>query len=128
LTSAKKKILVVEDNTETQLIIKVNLRDSYNIEIADNAKSALELLKENEFDLVLLDVNLGNDLNGREVLDNIRGELNFHDLPVIIITAYDLKEDEKNLLIKSSCDYLEKPLDKNVLLESIDNCLQSSKD
>lgn len=127
VTTTKKKILVVEDNTETQLIIKVNLRDVYDVEITDNADDAISLIKNNDFDLVLLDINLGNGKDGRDVLNMINEELKYSNLPVIIITAYDIKEEEKDLLMKLSCDYLEKPLDKKVLLNSIGSCLGSAK-
>ncbi len=125
MTSKKNKILVVEDNTETQLIIKVNLRNIYDVEITDNIDDAISLIKNNNFDLVLLDINLGNGKDGRDVLNMIKEEPDYSNLPVIIITAYDIDEDEKDLLMKLSCDYLEKPLDKKVLLNSIGNCLSS---
>jgi DNA-binding response OmpR family regulator len=127
VTSKKNKILVVEDNTETQLIIKVNLRDIYDVEITDNIDDAISVIKNNNFDLVLLDINLGNGKDGRDVLNMIKKEPDYSNLPVIIITAYDIDEDEKVLLMKLSCDYLEKPLDKKVLLNSIGNCLSSDK-
>ena len=127
MTSKKNKILVVEDNTETQLIIKVNLRDVYDVEITDNIDDAISLIKNNNFDLVLLDINLGNSDDGRDVLNMIKKEPDYSNLPVIIITAYDIDDDEKDLLMKLTCDYLEKPLDKKVLLNSIGSCLNSAK-
>ncbi len=127
MTSKKNKILVVEDNTETQLIIKVNLRDVYDVEITDNIDDAISLIKNNNFDLVLLDINLGNSDDGSDVLNMIKKEPDYSNLPVIIITAYDIDDDEKDLLMKLSCDYLEKPLDKKVLLNSIGSCLSSAK-
>ncbi len=127
MTSKKNKILVVEDNTETQLIIKVNLRDIYDVEITDNIDDAISLINNNNFDLVLLDINLGNSDDGRDVLNMIKKEPDYSNLPVIIITAYDIDDDEKELLMKLSCDYLEKPLDKKVLLNSIGSCLSSAK-
>jgi DNA-binding response OmpR family regulator len=127
VTSKKNKILVVEDNTETQLIIKVNLRDIYDVEITDNIDDAISLINNNNFDLVLLDINLGNSDDGRDVLNMIKKEPDYSNLPVIIITAYDIDDDEKELLMKLSCDYLEKPLDKKVLLNSIGSCLSSAK-
>jgi DNA-binding response OmpR family regulator len=127
VTSKKNKILVVEDNTETQLIIKVNLRDIYDVEITDNIDDAISLIKNNNFDLVLLDINLGNSDDGRDVLNMMKNEKDYSNLPVIIITAYDIDDDEKDLLMKLSSDYLEKPLDKKVLLNSIGSCLSSAK-
>ena len=126
MTSKKNKILVVEDNTETQLIIKINLRNIYDVELTDNADDAISLIKNNNFDLILLDINLGNG-NGRDVLNMMKEEVEYSNLPVIIITAYDIKKEEKDLLMNLSCDFLEKPLDKAVLLNSISSCLNSTK-
>ena len=117
---------MVEDNTETQLIIKINLRN-IDVELTDNANDAIKLIKSNNFDLVLLDINLGNSDDGRDVLDLMKKDVEYSNLPVIIITAYDIKKEEKDLLMNLSCDYLEKPLDKEVLLNSISNCLSSAK-
>jgi len=125
--SEKKKILVVEDNTETQLIIKVNIRDLYDVEVTDNAEDALSLINANNFNLVLLDINLGGEQDGKSMLNKLRGGMNRSDLPVIIITAYDLPEEDKIYLKKLSCDYLEKPLDKNVLIKSIGKCFKAVK-
>jgi DNA-binding response OmpR family regulator len=127
VTSKKNKILVVEDNTETQLIIKIILRDVYDVELTDNADDAITLIKNNDFNLVLLDINLGNSDDGRDVLNMMKKEVEYSNLPVIIITAYDITKDEKDLLMNLSCDFLEKPLDKKVLLDSIDSCLNSTK-
>lgn len=121
----KKKILIVEDNTETQLIIKVSIRDLYDVVVVSSAEEALDSIKKNDFNLVLLDINLGGQMDGRIVLEKIRGELNLPNMPVIIITAYDLPETDKNFLMSLTCDYLEKPISKDVLVSTIGKCLRS---
>ena len=120
----RKKLLIVEDNSETQLIIKVILRDFYDFQITDNADGAIELIKNNSFDLILLDINLAGEKGGKDVLQKIRGELNLSNLPVIIITAYDLSGSERNHLESLSNDYIEKPIVKTRLLTAIKNCLR----
>lgn len=120
----KKKILIVEDNTETQLIIKVSIRDLYEVVVVSSAEEALNSIKNNDFNLVLLDINLGGQMDGRIVLEKIRGELNLPNMPVIIITAYDLPETDKNFLMSLTCDYLEKPINKDVLVNTISKCLR----
>jgi CheY-like chemotaxis protein len=124
LFKEKKKILVVEDNSETQLIIKVNLREHYDVQIRDNAVEAISLVNNNNFDLVLLDINLRGEFDGKEVLKKLKENISLHKIPVIIITAYDLAEEERNYLEKVCCDYIEKPLDKDKLLKSIRKCIR----
>ena len=100
------------------------MREFYNVEIVDNAAGAIELIKNNDFSLVILDINLAGEKDGKYVLQKIRGELNLTDLPVIIITAYDLPGNERSILENLSNDYIEKPIEKTRLLTSISNCLR----
>lgn len=127
MINEKKKILVVEDNSETQLIIKVNLRELYDIELRDNAVEAISLVHNNKFDLVLLDINLRGEFDGREVLKKLKENNELSKIPVIIITAYDLPEEERNYLEKVCCDYIEKPLEKEKLLKSVHKCIRNAK-
>jgi len=122
--SEKKRILIVEDNTETQLIIKVSIRDIYDSIVVSSGEDAITALKDNDFNLVLLDINLGGKIDGRVVLEKIRGELNKPNLPVIIITAYDLPDKDKSFLMSITCEYLEKPISKDVLVSTINKCLR----
>lgn len=115
----KKKILVIEDNIESQLIYKVYLRSIYSVEFADTGESGLELLKANKYNLLLLDINLPGQLNGEDVLKIIRNNLKIPDFPVIVITAYALKGDKEKFLQQGANNYLAKPVDKKVLLDEI---------
>ncbi len=123
----KNRILVVEDNSETQLIIKVNLKEFFDLDIRDNAVASISLLRNNKFDLVLLDINLRGEFDGKYVLNEILADDSLSDIPVIIITAYDLPDEEREYLERVCCDYIEKPLGKDKLLKSIQKCLRVAK-
>ncbi len=114
----KKKILIIEDNIETQLIFKVYLRDMYSVEIADNAEAGIEKLSKNRYELLLLDINLPGKLSGEDVLKAARGELQLNDLPIVVVTAYALKGDKEKFLGQGANDYLSKPVEKQTLLET----------
>ncbi len=113
------KILLVEDNKETQLLIKVMLREFYKIDLAASIENSLNLLEENDYQLVLLDINLAGSKDGIKILQNIRGKNKTKYLPVIIVTAYDFLEDEKKYLIENSSDFITKPFGKESLLNSV---------
>lgn len=121
----KKRVLVVEDNNETQLIIKVALRNDYDLDIVDSAESAISLLKINSYDLALLDINLNGDGDGKLILKSIRNELNNKTLPVIMTTAYDLSEEDKTFIEANSNGFIAKPFDKKIILNSIKNILRN---
>ena len=115
----KKKIIIIEDNIESQLIYKVYLRTNYTVEFADTGERGLELIKENEYDLLLLDINLPGELNGEDVLQIIRNDLKITKFPVIVITAYALKGDKEKFLQMGANNYLSKPVEKHFLLKEI---------
>jgi CheY-like chemotaxis protein len=121
-----KKILVVEDNLETQLIIKVTLRDNYNIELTNNSNKAISLLKDKLFDLVLLDVNLNGEGNGKDILTFLRENYDRKQLPVIVMTAYDLEENDKNFFDENANEFISKPIDKNLICSKIEKLLNHS--
>jgi DNA-binding response OmpR family regulator len=119
----RNKILVVEDNRETQLIIKAVLRNDFDLEIVPSADAARNALSRDKIDLVLLDLNLSGEGNGKSILMEIRGGSKTKDLPVIVTTAYDLNEEDKKFFEENANTFLLKPLDKKILLESINALL-----
>ncbi|MBZ0200329.1 MAG: response regulator [Ignavibacteriaceae bacterium] len=115
----KKKILIIEDNFETQLIFKIYLREIYDIKISDNATDGLEEIKNNNFDLLILDVNLPGKLDGNDVLRIVKKELKV-DLRVIVVTAFAMKGDMEKFLAQGADDYIAKPVEKAYLMKRID--------
>ena len=86
----KKTILVVDDEQEFLDIIKMRLEaNNYDVIAATDGKEALDKIKNNKVDAVLLDILLPG-MNGLEVLKKIRQENN--SLPVFIITAFSSDE------------------------------------
>lgn len=123
MQGARAKLLVVEDNKETQLIIKVALREKYDLLTVGNVDDALTSLSNNEFDLILLDLNLGGSEEGRIVLSEIRDKRQNHKLPVLIVTAYDLQPESEKFYREKSNGIITKPFDKKTLLETVDKIL-----
>ena len=117
------KLLVVEDNRETQHLIKVALRDDFDVRITDSADAAMLLLSENNFGLVLLDLNLNSQGNGKSILKNIREEMHNSELTVVITTAYDLSSEDKKYFEENANGFVQKPFDKKILLSSIKQAL-----
>lgn len=118
--SVRKKILIIEDNIETQLMFKVYLRKFYEVDTAVTAEEGLEKIKVQKYDLLLLDINLPGEKDGNDVLSEVRNELKMKDFPVIIVTAFALKGDKERFLENGANDYLSKPVQKTTLLNKIE--------
>ncbi len=124
VSSAICKILLIEDNKETQLLIKVILREFYTIDIVSDYDNSIKSLIENEYGLVILDINLMGNKEGIKILEYLKANQKLMKLPVIIITAYEFSDDEKQYLFENSDLYISKPFDRDLLLKSVNKmCL-----
>lgn len=102
------KILVVEDSMPNQELLRIHLESlGCSCEFASNGKEAIELLRENDYDICFMDLQMPV-LNGIEATKAIRSELR-NRLPIIALTAAEV-EDEKDKCLESGMnDYLSKP-------------------
>ncbi|MBA7604266.1 Response regulator MprA [subsurface metagenome] len=108
-----KKVLIVDDDPNIRLIFKETLKmDGYNVVTASTGIKALELMLEDNFNLLILDIKMP-DIHGLEVLSLIRESGN--NIPIIICTAFEGMKDD--FVIKSSniFEYLVKPVDLKIL-------------
>jgi diguanylate cyclase (GGDEF)-like protein/PAS domain S-box-containing protein len=112
-------ILVVDDNELNRDALSCLLRlQQHEVEVAGDGESALALIQERNFDLVLLDVEMPG-LSGLEVLARIRATRNHTDLPVIMVTARTHGPDIVEAFSSGANDYLTKPIDCPVALARI---------
>lgn len=116
----RHKILVVDDELGPRESIRMILLDRYNIVTAENGKRALELLKNEEFDLVILDIRMP-DINGIDLLSEIKSR--FPDTEVVMITAYASLNTATNALRYGALDYLMKPFDRASVLDVVEKGL-----
>ena len=113
------KVLVAEDNTNNQLLIRIILEKfGLNVQIVENGKLALEKVKEEIFDLIFLDINMPV-MDGIEAIKHIRlyeDMINKHT-PVVALTANSIKGDREKYLEKGMDNYLSKPINNDELLK-----------
>ena len=111
----KLPVLLVEDDTITQEVIKLFLHDRFIIDLAVNAEEALKKVIENEYLAVLMDINLGRGLNGVHVTKEIRRLPGKNRIPIVAQTAFAMKGDKEEFF-SAGCDYyLAKPFSKEEL-------------
>jgi CheY-like chemotaxis protein len=112
-------LLVTDDNEMNREMFSRRLqRQGYRVTTATTGAEALEFLRKQPFDLVLLDVMMP-EINGMEVLGIIRSSYSLLDLPVIMVTAKDQSEDVVAALQMGANDYVTKPLNFPVVLARI---------
>lgn len=124
------KVLVVEDNVMNQLIIKRILKSSKLVEItvASNGKKALEVLKKETFDIILMDLQMPI-MDGYEAASVIRNSsisTISKDIPIIAVTADTTEFARDKVFNIGMNDYITKPINKALLLNKIESYRKTS--
>jgi PAS domain S-box-containing protein len=124
------RILLVEDNTINQILAERLVRKrGHNIVVTNNGREALAALESERFDLILMDVQMP-EMSGLEVTAAIRrkekdtGE----HIPIIATTASVMKEDRERCIEAGMDAYISKPIEREVLFETIDMLTGYSKE
>jgi len=112
-------VLVVDDYPENCRLLYFYLRGAYNVLTAFSAEEALDLLDEQQVDLVVMDINLKDGMNGIEATERIRQRPGLERLPVLAISAYAYPDDRARFLAAGFDDYIPKPIFKDRMLRKV---------
>lgn len=126
--SKVETILIVDDMRMNRKILRGMFESEYNILEAADGKEALELAKENssQIDLILLDVIMPV-MDGREFLQRKQEDLSISNIPVVVITSDDSRQQQINALSMGANDYIVKPFIPEVVIRRVCNVLESQK-
>lgn len=123
----KNKILIVEDEKDILELLKYNLeKEGYRALCADNGGKALDLIKKDMPDLIILDLMLPG-LNGLEICNILRKDEETVNLPIVILTAKNTESDIIKGLELGADDYITKPFSPKVLIARIKAVLRRKK-
>lgn len=116
-TTVKGKVLLAEDNTDNQRLISMYLNKlGADVVIANNGKEAVELTGKDEFDLILMDMQMPI-MNGIDATVRLR-EMNYKK-PIVALTANAMKEDVKACYNAGCNDFIQKPISQQKFMEGI---------
>jgi two-component system sensor histidine kinase/response regulator len=123
----KSTILIVDDNVDNLKVLGMILQQNgYDIAVAKNGNSALELVKNIKIDLILLDIMMPG-MDGFELCRQIKSINFIKDIPVIFLTAKTESEDVINAFKIGAVDYITKPFQKDELLARIHTHIELEK-
>lgn len=119
----KPRILAVEDNSETQLLLEHLLKSSFDVQVVEGVDEALEVVDENRFDALLLDINLSEERTGTDLLHLLREQDHMSGVPAIALTAYAMPGDREDFLESGFNQYVSKPFTRSDLTSALDEIL-----
>lgn len=119
------KILIVDDERSIRNTLKDILEvESYQVDVVESGIEALELIKENNYDVVFSDIKMPQ-MDGVELLQKIK--VNNPETPIIMISGHGTIETAVDCIKKGAYDFIEKPIDLNRLLIVVRNALDRTK-
>jgi len=122
-----KNILVVDDELEVlEATKKILLKNQYAVMTASGGKQAVALAKANRPDLILLDIMMP-DMDGRDVLVELKKDPVTMDIPIIFVTARDEQFQRDYGLGLGAHEYISKPCDAVFLLSQVAGILNKSR-
>jgi serine phosphatase RsbU (regulator of sigma subunit)/FixJ family two-component response regulator len=120
-------LLIVDDNSVNRIVLSRYISKlGYQATLAENGRQALEKLQTEPFDLVLLDVQMP-EMNGYQVLEQLKADTHLRDIPVIMISAVDELESVVKCIELGAQDYLPKQFDPVLLNARISACLEKKR-
>jgi Response regulators consisting of a CheY-like receiver domain and a winged-helix DNA-binding domain len=119
----KPRILAVEDNSETQLLLEHLLKKSFEVEVVPGVDEALDAVTDQTYDALLLDINLSEERTGTDLLHLLRERDHMTDVPAIALTAYAMPGDREDFLEAGFDQYVSKPFTRADLTGAIEKTL-----
>lgn len=120
-------VLVVDDTaTNRDMLARRLKREGHATVAVENGRQALEIIKTQPFDVVLLDIKMP-EMNGYQVLQQIKADPDVQDLPVIMISALDELDSVVRCITLGAADYLLKPFNPVLLSARVGACLEQKR-
>jgi PAS domain S-box-containing protein len=112
--------LYIEDQIDSQILFKVQMKGLKNIKYAVSFEDALPLLDTETFDFIVMDINLQGEYNGLDALKIIHKMPGFEGIPIIAVTAYVLPGDRAKFIATGFNDFISKPIFREKMVESLE--------
>ena len=127
MSDSRASVLVVDDDAINRMMLRRSLeQEGHAVSVAEDGRAALDLLRRERFDIVLLDV-LMPEMDGFELLELLQGDERLRQVLVIMISALEDMESVVRSLEMGAEDYLPKPFDPVLLRARINGCLAKKR-
>jgi len=115
-----RPILIAEDSAVTRAFLVSSLEELEEFEIveASTGFEALKQLPRKKFSLIITDINMP-DINGLELINFVKSNINYRDIPLIVVTTEGAERDRNKGLALGADEYLVKPIEPEQLQDVV---------
>ncbi len=115
----KPKLLVIEDDYENQKLIETYLKRKFIISVCDSELTFYEKLKQDKYDIFLVDISLRGKKDGLQLVKELRESSEYANAPIICISAHVFPKDRQNAFNAGVDEFLPRPIRNEDMLASI---------
>ena len=112
--------LYIEDQVDSQILFKVQMKELKDVKFAVSFEEALPLLNMQKYDFIVMDINLQGEYNGLDALKMIRQMPEFVNLPIVAVTAYVLPGDKEKFIAAGFTDFISKPIFREKMVSALE--------
>jgi CheY-like chemotaxis protein len=116
-------VLLVEDNLLNRELTSYFLKNVCTLDQTARGEEAIQLAGERRYSAILMDINLGQGMDGLKVTQSIRKLPGYAETPVIALTGYSYEDEIEKLLSNGCTHYITKPYDKATLVGVLSRAL-----
>jgi len=112
-------LLVVDNDESSRDIIKLFVQNICDADFADSGEKAFRLINEKKYDIILMDINLGQGMSGVETTKEIRKIESYKSVPIVAITGFAMRGDREEFIQAGCTHYLSKPFSRSKIMKLI---------
>jgi adenylate cyclase len=125
--SGQGHLLIVDDNKVNRLLLARSLeQQGHSVALAENGRQALEIIRQQSFDMLLLDIQMP-EMDGYQVLEEVIGDPDLRNIPVIVTSALEEMDAVVHCIELGAEDFLTKPLNPVLLKARISASLEKKR-
>jgi len=122
----KPRILIVEDELESQKYFELILKKNFELDLCDTKKSMYSLLSKQVYDVIIMDIALKDDTNGVDLIKELKKSTSNIITPIICLSAHAFSEDRLKAEDAGADIYLTKPIKRQILINALEELIVKS--
>jgi CheY-like chemotaxis protein len=116
-------VLYVEDDPINRDVMVMFLKKTCKVDTTGSAEAALNMATSKRYDLILVDINLGDSMSGMDFVKSLLMIPDYHNVPIVAVTAYSIGNERSEFLKGGCTHYLAKPFRKRELIDLVESIL-----
>ena len=127
-TGRQPKVLVVENDEASIDITRLFLRKFCQLEFAESGEEAIKMVGQTNYDIILMDINLGVGMSGIDATRQIRKINGYKNTAIVALTGFAMRGDREEFIKAGCTHYLSKPFSKQSIIKLVKNIMNDKQD